>query len=406
MSWGTVGTIYAKELRDLLRDRRTVLSSIVIPTVVMPMLILGFGKLATTIISRAREEIPRIMVIGGADSPGVRSELEKSGRFKVESASPDWKALISDKRVRAAVEIPDGFERARESGSAPAITIYKYSGEMKSGIAVDQLDGFFTRMRERTVTRLLADRGLPATIARPFEVKQVNVAAPEKVGGNLFGGIVPYFLIFLCLSGAMYPAMDITAGEKERGTLETLLCCPAARTDIVLGKFLTVLTGSLSAVVFSLISMGATLLLLGISSAPNMGEPGRGSRAMDIPTIDPLGILGVLAMVVPVAVLFSAVLIAVSLFAKSFKEAQTYVTPMIFIVIIPVIMGMLPGVELNFRLALVPLLNISLVSKEMLSGVWHWGYIAMIFVSTAFYAAAALSVAVQMFKREDVIFRT
>jgi sodium transport system permease protein len=400
MSWSTVRTIYAKELRDLLRDRRTVLSSIVIPTVIMPVLILGFGKVATTIISKAKQEIPRIMVVGGADSPGVRAELVNSGKFKVESASPDWKTLISEKRVRAAVEIPDGFEKARESGSAPPITIYMYDGELKSGIAVDQLDGFFTRMRERTVTHLLADRGLPATMAKPFEVKEVNVASPEKRGGNLFGGIVPYFLIFLCLSGAMYPAMDITAGEKERGTMETLLCSPAARTDIVLGKFLTVLTGSLSAVVFSLISMGATLLFLILTASPKMA-----GSAMQIPTIDPVGILGVLAMVLPVSVLFSAILFTVSLFAKSFKEAQTYITPMIFIVIIPVVMGMLPGVELNSRLAMVPLLNISLVSKEMLSGVWHWGYIGMIFGSTALYAAVALSLAVRMFKREDVIFR-
>jgi sodium transport system permease protein len=396
MSLSVVRIVYWKELRDLLRDRRTVLSSIIIPTVIMPVVMLGFFKVAATIISRARQEVPRIMVIGGADSPGVRAELEKSGKFRVETASADWKAQISDKRVPAAVEIPDGFEKARELGSAPAIRIYKYEGEMKSGIAVGQLDSFFTGMRDQTTTRLLAKRGLPATIARPFEVTQVNVAAPEKVGGNLFGGIVPYVLIFLCLSGAMYPAMDITAGEKERGTMETLLCCPASRTDIVLGKFLTVLTGSVSAVVFSLISMAVCLFLAGPAVAV-------GAAAM--PKIAPLGILGVLAMVMPVAVLFSAVLFTISLFAKSFKEAQTYMTPMVFLVVIPIIGGLLPGVELNSRLAVVPLLNISLVSKEMLSGVWHWKYIGMIFASTALYAGMALAVAVQMFKREDVIFR-
>jgi sodium transport system permease protein len=404
MSARTIGIIYAKELRDLLRDRRTVFSIIVFPTLVMPVLMFGFGTIATRIISKARQEIPRIMVVGGADSPGVRAELEASRKFRVETATPDWKVLISDKKVRAAVEIPDGFEKARESGSAPAITIYKYNGEMKSGIAVDDLSRFFTRMRDRTTVKLLADRGLPATIARPFEVNQVNVAAPEKVGGNLFGGIVPYFIIFLCLSGAMYPAMDLTAGEKERGTMETLLCCPAARTDIVLGKFLMVLTGSVAAVVFSLVSMGATVLILG--PALMSGVPKSGAGGFEMPSIDPLGIVGVLGLVLPVAVLFSAVLFTTSLYAKSFKEAQTYLTPMIFVVIIPAILGMLPGIELNLPLALVPILNISLVCKEMLSGIWHWGYIALIFGSTAVYAAAALAVAVRMFRREGVIFRT
>ena len=107
--------------------------------------------------------------------------------------------------------------------------------------------------------------------------------------------------------------------------------------------------------------------------------------------IDPMGIFGVLAMVLPVAVLFSAVLFTVSLFAKSYKEAQSYVGPMIFLVIMPAVVGMLPGIDLNARFALVPILNLSLVCKEMLSGVWHWNYIAIIFGSTSVCAAIALA---------------
>jgi sodium transport system permease protein len=149
-------------------------------------------------------------------------------------------------------------------------------------------------------------------------------------------------------------------------------------------------------VAFSLASMFVSLVVIG---------PALAIGAAAIPTIAPIGILGVLAMVTPVAVLFSAGLLTVSLFAKSFKEAQSYVTPLMLVVFMPAIAGMLPGVELNYRLAMVPILNISLVSKEMLSGVWHWGYIGMIFCSTALYAAAALALAVRMFRREDVIFR-
>lgn len=401
MNGRTIATIYGKELSDLLRDRRTLISTIVIPTFIMPVIILGFGKAAMVVVSRAREEIPRVMVVGGADSPAVRSGLEAAGKFRIETATPDWKALISDKKVRAAVEIPEGFDRALEKGSAPAVTLYDYQGELKSGMAVEQLDGFFTSLRERTTARLLAERGLPASVAMPFRVKHANVVAPEKVGGNLFGGIVPYFIIFLCLTGAMYPAMDLTAGEKERGTMETLLCSPAARTDIVVGKFLMVLTGSLGAVCLSLISMGATVAIAGAALSPKTAAiPGVAI------SIDPLGILGVLAMVIPIAVLFSAVLLTVCLFAKSFKEAQSYVTPLMLVVILPAIAGILPGIELNTHLAFVPILNLSLVSKEMLSGVWHWGFIGIIFGSTALYACLALALAVRMFRREDVIFRT
>ena len=403
MSWGAIGTIYAKELRDQLRDRRTLLSTIVIPTFIMPAIVLGVGKMASAIIVKARQEIPRIMVIGGADSPGVRADLERSGKFRVETATPDWRSLISEKRVRAAAEIPAGFERALGSGSAPAVNLYDYEGELKSGLAVEELRNFFLGLRDRTTARLLKERGIPATVARPFEVRQANVAPPEKVGGNLLGGIVPYIIVLICFMGAMSPAMDITAGEKERGTMETLLCSPVARTDIVLGKFLVVLTGSLAAVVCSLVSMGATLVAVGASIGGMAAGPGGPGAA---PTIDPAGVLGVLAMVIPVSVLFSAVLFAVSLFAKSMKEAQSYAGPLVFVVILPAIAGLLPGIDLNLRLAFVPILNLSLVCKEMLSGVWHWGYIGVIFGSTALYAAAALALAVWMFRREGVIFRT
>ena len=278
-------------------------------------------------------------------------------------------------------------------------------------MAARTVEKFLTDLREQTVGARLSERGLPKTMARPFEFTRENVAPPEKVGGNLFGGFVPYLIIILCFSGAMYPAMDLTAGEKERGTMETLLCSPVARVDIVLGKFFMVLTGSLSAMCFMLLSMGTTAAVGGSLMMSGGGTPVKaGAKAARaavevMPTIDPLGLVGVLAMVLPVAVRFAAVAFTVSLFAKSYKEAQSYLAPMMIVVIMPAVVGMLPGIDLNARLALVPLLNLSLVCKEMLSGVWHWNYIALIFGSSCVYAAVALALAVQMFKREDVIFR-
>jgi sodium transport system permease protein len=153
-----------------------------------------------------------------------------------------------------------------------------------------------------------------------------------------------------------------------------------------------------------MISMGLTFVAGGIL----MGASGMtaAAKAGPLPMLDPAGLLLVLAMVLPVAVLFSAVLLAVSLFAKSIKEASSYVSPMIIVIIIPAMMGLMPGVELNARLALVPILNIALVSKELVSGVFHWQYLALIFGSTCVYAAAALAFCVHLFNREEVLFRT
>jgi sodium transport system permease protein len=410
MNWHNIVTIYLKELRDSLRDRRTLMSMIIIPTLVMPLLTFGVGKVATTVISNARDETPSIAVLGGEDSPGIMQQLHESKKIRVVSEVADYKQRITDKKLRAAVQIPAGFEAGLKAGAAPAVVIYYYEGELKSQFGVNEIERFLREFRDKTVVERLTERALPASFARPFDFKRENVAPPEKVGGNMIGGFVPYLIIILCFSGAMYPAMDLTAGEKERGTMETLLCSPVARVDIVLGKFLMVLTGSLSAMGFMLLSMGTTAFIAGsiygggAARGPVLAGPPPAASSV-IPMIDPVGLMGVVAMVVPVAVLFAAVAFTIALFAKSYKEAQSYLAPLMIVVILPAIIGMLPGIDLNARLAFVPLLNLSLVCREMLSGVWHWNYIGIIFGSSCLYAAVALALAVRMFKREDVIFR-
>lgn len=407
MNWSSIFTVYAKELKDSLRDRRALISIIVIPTFVMPALMFAVIRVAIKVEAKAREEIPTVMVLPSEDSPTVVAALRAAPTMKVVPTRDNYQQLISDKKIRAAVKLPAGFEAALQAGTAEPVQILYYAGEPKSKMAADELDKFFRNLRDQTVTRRLAEHQLSPNLIKPFEVRRENVAPPEKVGGNQVGGFVPYLIIVLCFTGAMYPAMDLTAGEKERGTMETLLCSPVNRVDIVLGKFLMVLTGSLSAMMLALISMSLSFVVIGASIMDGRTAKAAATQSSSVlPTIDPLGLVGMLAMVFPVAVLFSAVVFTVALFAKTYKEAQSYVAPMTFVVILPAVIGMLPGIDLNLRLAFVPLLNLSLVSREMLSGVWHWDYIAIIFGSSCVYAGAALMLAVRMFNREDVIFRT
>ena len=412
MNWHHIVTVYLKELRDSLRDRRTLISMIVIPTLVMPILMFGVGAIMTKVIKTARDEASPIVVLGGEDSPGVVAALKADKRFRLVSSGGDYKQLVSEKKIRLAVEIPAGFEAALKAGTTQTVTLYHYEGEMKSGIGVNAVERFFRDLREKTVESRLTDRGLPADVVKPFEVKRQNVAPPEKVGGNLIGGLIPYIIIILCFTGAMYPAIDLTAGEKERGTMETLLCSPVHRVNIVLGKFLMVMTASIATMCLTLLSTGISLSIGGSfftggrTAAAMQASAGTTKAAASmVPSIDPLGIFGVFAMVAPVAMLFAALLLTISLFAKSYKEAQSYVSPLIIVVIMPAMMGMLPGIELTAKTALIPILNLSLVCKEMLSGVWHWNYIGLIFGSTCVYAGVALALCVKMFNREDVMFR-
>jgi sodium transport system permease protein len=394
-------TVYRKELKDSLRDRRTLISMVVVPIVIFPLISIGMFTFVSKVVGKALEEVPKVMILSAGDSPRAIEDLKAIKGIDFIPGTPDYAQQISDKKIRAAVDIPAGFDAAVDHDTATTLKIYNYEGDLKSGIASDKIEKYLKDLQIQTVQKRLQARNLPPALANPFDVKKENVAPPEKVSGAMIGGFLPYFVIILCLTGAMYPAIDLTAGEKERGTIETILTSPVPRTQIVLGKFLMVLTAALVTAMLAITSMGisfhvAKSLMAGVGGANSPLNFTIGLKAIG----------AVFFMVLPLAVLFSAGLLAIALMAKSYKEAQSYIAPLMIVVIMPAVAGLMPGVEFNARMALIPILSTSLVCKEIVAGTYHWNYIAIIFASTCVYASAALFVAVSLFKREDVLFRT
>jgi sodium transport system permease protein len=402
MSFRNVGIVYRKELTEALRDRRTLISTLLVPLLLFPVLTAGLGAAIASLIGKAKEEIPEVMIIGGSDSPEVVAGLQKLSKIKIVPTTPNYKEQIANKEVRAAVDIPLNFQSDLAAQKAATVKIYVYEGEMKSGIAAARVEEYLKNFRDGVVKDRLAAKNLPTTVLTPFDIKQQNVAPPEKVGATAFGGVIGYMVILLCFTGGMYPGIDLTAGEKERGTMETILSSPISRMHLVLGKFLLVLTASLVTAALSVTSMGISFAVLGHLHAFDQAGNDAAQLQMHIGLAT---VLSVFVMVLPLAVLFSALIMTIALFAKSYKEAQSYITPIMMLVIIPAVAAMLP-VDLNAKLALVPILNASLLCKELVTGTYHWNYIAIIFFSTCVYAAAALFLAVRMFQREEVLFRS
>lgn len=389
--------VYRKELRDMLRDKRTIRSMIIIPMIAFPLLYGGIIYFVARTMGQAQREVSAVMVEGGQDSPKLMSALQAFTGISIRPYQSDARQLIGDKKIRALVVIPQGFDAAIRSGKTAKVSLDYYQDDEKSEIAKDHLQTFFDDYKSQVARSSIEAHGLSPTLLEPFTVDASNVAPPAKVGAAILGGWIPYLIIILSFTGAMYPAMDLTAGEKERGTMETILTSPVSRTDLVIGKFLMVFTAAVVTAVLSLVSMGVLW--------SQRGRLGFGSKALQI-AIDPSSVLAVIVLLLPLAVLFAAVLLAVALFAKSYREAGSYVSPLVFIVIAPAIVGALPGVELNWKTALVPILNTSLVSKEIIGGSYPWLFIGAIFGMTCVYAAIALAWAVRMFNREDVLFRT
>jgi sodium transport system permease protein len=401
MSLSAIAVVYRKELTEWLRDRRTLISSVLVPLLAFPLLMVGITALASVMVGNAEKEVPKVMILGGEDSPQLLERLRKLDTLSIVPYADNWKDQISNKDIRAAVEIPKGFQAALADGTAPPVNIYYYKGELKSSFGADHVQKAVEEYRDEVVKDRLAAKNLPASVLKPFEVKEENVAPPEKVGGASIGGFIGYAVILLCLTGAMYPAIDLTAGEKERGTIETVLSSPISRLDLVIGKFLLVFSASLVSAILSVTSMGTSFAVLGHSHLMNSS----GGQSLDL-NLGWLSVIAVFFMALPLAVLFSAVLMTIALFAKTYKEAQSYLTPLTFLVVIPAIASIMPGVELTPKLALIPVLNTSLVCKEIITGTYHWNSIILIFTSTCIYAAAALFLAVKMFQRESVLFRS
>lgn len=402
MSARNIGIVYRKELTEALRDRRTLISTILVPLLLFPVLSIGFGAVAVFMVGKAKDEVPKVMILGGEDSPSIVEGLKKLDKIDIVPPTANWKDQVVNKEIRAAVEIPAGFQNDITREKSDTVSIYDYEGEMKSEFAAEKINKYLNDYRDSVVDQRLTTRNIPQTVLKPFEVKQQNVAPPEKVSGAAFGGIIGYMVILLCMTGAMYPAIDLTAGEKERGTMETILSSPISRMHLVLGKFLLILTAALGTAAISVLSMGVSFAVLGHYTR----KPNGGGASGLILHLGPQPILSIFLMALPIAVLFSATLMTIALFAKTYKEAQSYLTPMTFVVVIPAIAAMLPGAELTPKLALVPILNTSLVCKEIISGTYHWNLIAIIFGSTCLYAAAALFLAIKMFQRESVLFRS
>lgn len=402
MKLSNIKTIYLKEMTESLRDRRTLISMLVVPVLLMPVLMIGMGSLTVKLMKQVEAEKAKVMIIGAERDPALAARLSAIERFQFVPFNAEYKALIVDKQIRAAVEVPEKFSERLSAGDQPAVPVYYYEGELKSQTAVRNIEQALTKYRKELVRKQLEASNLTEKALEPFIVKQTNVAPEEKVSGQRFGGLIPYMIILMCLTGAMYPAIDLTAGEKERGTIETLLVSSASRMEIVLGKFLTVLTAAGATSVLSLSSLALTLTV-----GLNYLVTSAGAKEAIVGfKVTPTSLILVLLMMIPVAVLFSSALLAIALMARSFKEAQSYISPLMILVILPAVASMLPGMEVDLGLAFIPVMNSSLVIKEILTNVYHWNLIGVTFLVSSAYAAVALLVAFQMFNRESVLFRT
>ncbi|MDJ0836500.1 MAG: ABC transporter permease [Acidobacteriota bacterium] len=395
-------TIYLKELIEVLRDRRTLIFMIVLPTVILPLLfnvIIGF---VVEQEKKADAATIRTTLINADSVPGLKTFLEGEKGYEMLTGfkSEDLKAAIREDRLDLGLVFPDDAAEVVEGGYQLELSAY-YNNASLTNKALSRIRKAVGNYSEKKRGEKLAELGVTSAFSQrgviePVIVRKVGIAEKREIIGERVGGFLPYFFIIFCFVGALYPAIDISAGEKERGTLETLLLTPVPRSYLVAGKFLVVFTSGIISSVLCLTSMGVWIAIKTGEFGQELGEI--------IKSVTPMDLILIGSMMVPLAAIFAAILLSVSVYAKNFKEAQSYVTPFNFLIILPAVVAMLP-VELDWKWAMVPVSNVALAIKELVKGTMDYTMLAVIFGSTVLVGAAGFLFCINWFKRESVLFR-
>jgi sodium transport system permease protein len=384
----TVRTVVRKELRETLRDRRTLFMMLVIPTLLYPALFVALEQLALFGQRQLEERAPAVAIAGGED---VREFLARDTLLRVVPAADANGAAVRAGRVQAAVVV----ESATDVEATRTVRVLFDESDDRSRRAGQMVADRLGAWGDSLLARRLEARGLPAGFAAPLAVADSSVATAQEAGGYALGRFLPGILVLMTLLGAFYPAIDMAAGEKERGTLETLLTAPVPPREIVTGKFLAVAMLGMTAAVVNLLSM----LLTFQSGVFRFG------KAANLQFSLPWGsALLVLIGLVPLAVLFAALFLGIAVRSQSFKEAQNALTPVQLAVIIPVMLVGLPGIEASPLIAALPVAGVAILFRDLMSGTARLGPALIAFGASMAYAALALVFAARAFGREDVLF--
>lgn len=392
-------TIFRKELKDILRDRRTLIMMVLVPMLIMPLLIIGLNKLQSSIMEKAQEKELRIGFLGSDYAPDLMNLFQEQERmillldFPPDSLRPS----ISGGELDGAVIIPKSFGKSLKEDAQGEVQIV-YKGSEGLGVVKDRLIKVIEEYDRLIVTERVERLNLDPNLFDAVTITELDVSSKQEVIGKLVGGFLPYMFVIFSFMGAMYPGIDLGAGEKERGSLETLLSSPATRLEIVLGKLGVVSLAGIASALIAMLGMSLAVRFI-TDTSPEILD-----AVMSM--LDVKMILLILSLVIPLAVFFAAGVLSISIYARSFKEAQSMISPASILIIIPVAIGLLPGIELSPQTAFIPVLNVSLATKEVLAGTADLLLLLEVYVSLLIFSGLGIWGCVRWFNREETLFRS
>lgn len=388
--------IARKEFLSVVRERRVLFTTLVLPILIMPLLMFGPILLFGNAARQTQESVQKVGVVGVPVV--VLEELRKAKVEPVEVANPQ--EAVQNREVQAALVFQNG-----------RYTLYGRlsGGATQSALVVEKVQAALRAYKDQVVAEQLRARGIGTDILEPFSIETKDASREQERAAGLFAFLIPYFLVLFIQMGGMPVAVDATAGEKEKGTLEALLAAPVPLIQVLLGKGLAVFVMSLlstfAAVAGLLLGGGVfrnlfAAQLQAVQNGENRAQLG-GALALD-----PLGYLAILVTAVLFALLIIAIMISLGLYARSFKEAQSYMSPLMLVMIIPLLFLQFSDfLKLQDWYFALPFVNVMLALDAIVKGAATATQLVITWAFTLVYAGLALYLAYRNFQREDVVFR-
>lgn len=389
--------ILKKEMTDILRDKKTLFMMIILPIILYPVLMILATQIMTTSLNNINQKEINIAFSSNPNKSlqqiideNIADNKKDEGKLNIVKVD-NYKKAIEENKIDAYISIKEQTK----------FKVYSNSSKENYNIVINRIEEILNKYKESLVENKIKNAGLDIeNTLKPISYETIDTAKNEEIAGNLLGQILPTILIVGVLLGAIYPAIDVMAGEKERGTLETLFTLPITNLELVMGKYIAV---SLSAIVTALLNILSIFLTMAFllttsSLAGELGIENFSIKAIIFPGIVTMICICLFAMVI------SAISMCVCSLAKSFKDAQNYITPIMLIVMIPGYASMIPSMTLDKFTATIPVVNLSLLIKSVLSFKSDLGLIALVLISNLAFVILSVYLLSKMFNSEEILF--
>jgi sodium transport system permease protein len=391
----TILTVFKKEIIDSIRDKRTLWTAVLMPIFLMPAILVGSLKFQEYQLKQTEAKPALVAVQPAGKAPTLVDFLKSQPKFEIQDII-DIPASIDAGTINIALEVPENFESELHANRAAKIQVKQKSSNIDSATALSKVQAALALFNQQRVEVALEQKGINPETLVAIVPTTVDIATAEERGGFIAGFLLPMFIVLFAIVGGMYIAIDVSAGEKERKTLEALVLAPISRLRLVMGKYLAVAATASASIIMSLTSL---------TIAFNLFPPTFGSEAVSInltaPTLAIMLVIGVI-----LSVMFAGLLLSVAIFAKSYKEAVNYISPFYLLAILPVaIFAQIPGLKPTLAMFLIPGVNATFVMKDALIGEYDLTKILVTLGSLLVYATIAILAAGKIYSKESILFR-